>query len=143
MTSDPIRPPKTAARGTTGGELNRGFTTAYEHLHRFGGLANTGGVAACLGFLSATATLDGVEKAILIPLGLFVSGVLAVWLSLFVINERLAEALGENVTNDAKPWTRKVAELLAKPFDNGALFLAPLVLFCLGVAAGFVVILFA
>lgn len=143
MVDGPARPPNPAAGRVTDEALNRGFETAYSHLVRFGAITNAGGVAACVGFLSTTATPSGTTKAVLVPIALFVCGILCAWLTLYVVTDRIAGHLGERDENPTRPLTEKVADLLSKPYDNGALIIAPLILFCLGVAAGFVVILFA
>ena len=133
-----------AAQGGVSDEaLNRAFETAYSHLFRFGALANAGGIAACVGFLGATLPSSGVAKVALIPFAMFVCGILCIWLSLIVVNERLADAVGTRDKQPQRPLMEKIAELLAKPFDNGVLLVAPFALFCLGVIAGFTAILFA
>ncbi len=61
-----------------------------------------------------------------------------------VLVARRCREVVPHVRLDVILWDAPAQQVHArKPYDNGALIIAPLVLFCLGVAASFVVILFA
>ena len=124
-------------------DLVRGFATSYEQYFRFGAVANGGGAVACLAILGTTTKLGVAEKFLLVPLSVFVLGILAVWLCVFVLNCRLADRVFELEAPKKKTLFNKINDAFGPLFNNGTLLIAPLILFCLGVLLGLGAILFA
>ena len=120
--------------------------TAVKHVLRFGALANTGGVAACLSILGASASTGAVEKVTLVPLIPFLLGILSVWLSLIILREQTRRQSAKAFGREVNPAGEKLLHIrLVKNiwplYEKGILASAPFMLFCLGVLLGFIVIL--